>query len=338
MAEPISTGYTPRPHQLSLHNNLKRFSIVICHRRFGKTLFAFNHLIDRAIRSTLPMPRLAYLAPTYGAAKRISWDYLKKYTEKIPGVTYNEADLRADFSHNGARIMLLSAENPMSLKGIYLDLVVLDEFGEMSPVVWREVIRPTLSDRRGSAIFVGTVKGMNHFWEMYEYARDAKDHEWFAAMFKASETKILPEEELESARKTMTEEEYAQEMECDPRAGLVGAYFGKDLAKAEAEKRVGFFPVEERIPVDLYFDLGINDLTAVWFVQSFNGTHRLVDYYEISGASIREIVADITNKRYKFGYWVLPHDAKAKSLQTGKSQEQNFYDLGCRPVRIVPRV
>lgn len=284
------------------------------------------------------MPRFAYIAPTYGQAKRVVWDQLKHYTSKIPGIEANEADLRVDIPGNKSRIMLLSAENPASLKGIYLDGVVLDEYAEMNPAAWSEVIRPTLSDRKGWANFIGTPKGQNNFHKLYEYAMGGTDPEWFGALYRASETGILDPSELDSARRTMSEEEYEQEYECSFNAGLVGAYFGKELAKAEKEGRIGLFPYDPSLPVDLYFDLGIDDLTSVWFIQSLRGTHRVVDYYEVCGYSIGEIVADIKKKPYTLGEWVLPHDAAARDLSTGKAQQQIFYSLGCRPVRIVPRV
>ena len=334
----VSTGFLPRRLQLELRHNLRRFNVIVCHRRFGKTVFAINHQIDKMVRNTLPAPRAAYLAPTYGQAKRVVWDYLKKYTAPIPGTDPNEADLRVDYKHNQARQILLSAENPASLRGIYLDDVLLDEYAEMDPAVWSEVIRPTLNDRKGSAIFIGTPKGQNNFYKLYEYAKHSGDPEWFAAMYRASETGIIDAGELESARRTMTEEEYAQEYECSFNAGLVGAYFGRDLGKAEKEGRVGVFPHDPALPVDLYFDLGIDDLTSVWFTQSLRGRHRHIDYFEVCGASIPEVVLEIKKKPYVLGEWVFPHDANARDFSTGRSQIQVFNSLGCRPHRIVPRV
>lgn len=334
----VSTGYTPREHQAKLHLNVKRFNVVVCHRRFGKTVWAINHLIDRALRCTLPMPRFAYLAPTYGAAKRITWDYLKEFCSKIPGVEFNEAELRVEFPANRARIMLLSAENPGALRGIYLDGVLLDEFAEMNPTVWTAVIRPTLSDRRGWAIFIGTPKGTNTFYDLYEYAVTGTDAEWFAAKFKASETGIIAQDELDSAKRSMSEEEYEQEYEVSFAAGLVGAYFTKELAAAEKDGRIGKIPHDPALPVDTYWDLGINDMCAVWFVQTLRGRHRVIDYYEISGASIPDVLRDIRKKEYNFGRFVLPHDANARDFSTGKAQVQVFRDHGVRNITIVPRV
>lgn len=334
----ISTGYTPRALQSSLHLSVKRFNVIVCHRRFGKTVWAINHLIDKALRSKLPMPRFAYLAPTYGAAKRIAWDYLKSFCQNIPGVEFNEAELRVEIPSNKARIMLLSAENPGSLRGIYLDGCILDEFAEMNPEAWTTVIRPTLSDRRGWAIFIGTPKGTNTFYELYEYAASAQDPEWYAVKYKASETNLIQQEELDSARRTMAEEEYEQEFEGSFSAGLVGAYFTKELAAAEREGRITKVPYDPSLPVDTYWDLGINDMCAVWFVQTLRSRHRVIDYFEISGASIPDVIRDIRLKPYNFGRFVLPHDAQARDFSTGKAQMQIFRDHGVRNITIIPRV
>ena len=113
-------------------------------------------------------PRFAYIAPTYSQAKKIAWDYLKFYTEKIPGTKWNESELRCDFGINGARITLLSSENPDSIRGIYLDGCIIDEAAHgISNNLINEVITPALSDRKGFMILVGTPNGMNNLF--YDY-------------------------------------------------------------------------------------------------------------------------------------------------------------------------
>jgi hypothetical protein len=226
----------------------------------------------------------------------------------------------------------------MALKGIYLDGVILDEYAEMNPVAWSEVIRPTLSDRKGWATFIGTPKGQNNFYELFTYARDSGDPEWFSALYKASETGIIEQGELDSAKKQMTEDEYEQEFECSFNAGLTGAYFAKEIQAAERDQRITRVPIDKSIPVDTYWDLGWNDVTAVWFVQSHRLEHRLIDYYELSGADLSTIIRDVKNKGYNLSQWVLPHDGENKSVITGKSARDIFYQQGVRNVRVVPRV
>lgn len=335
--KPITTGFIPRRLQIELRDRMRRFNVIVCHRRFGKTVFAVNHQIDKIVRNTLPAPRNAYIAPTYGQAKRISWDYYKLYTHNIPGAIPHEQDLRIDYTHNKGRQMLLSGENYVSIKGIYLDDCLLDEYGEMHPSVWSEAVRPTLNDRTGCATFIGTPKGRNNFHKLYEYATQSGDPEWMGCMYKASETGLIEPAELESARRTMSEEEYEQEYECSFNAGLVGAYFAKELAKAEAQGRVGKFPYNPQYSVDTYWDLGLNDTTAVWFIQSFRGQHYAIDYYEKSGLSIPELMQDVKAKPYSLGQYFFPHDVEKGEISTGKTQRQMFSQHGARPARVVPR-
>lgn len=334
----VRTGFIPRKLQLELRRNMRRFNVIVCHRRFGKTVFAVNHQLDKLLQNTLPAPRNAYIAPTFGQAKRTVWDYYKQYSHGIPGVVPHEQDLRIDFESNKGRQMLLSGENYTSIKGIYLDDVVLDEFADMDPAVWTEAVRPTLSDRSGCATFIGTPRGKNTFHKLYEYATQSGDPAWYGVTYRASETGIIHPDELESARRTMSEDEYEQEYECSFNAGLTGAYFARELGKAESQGRVGDFPYDPGLAVDTYWDLGIDDMCSVWFVQSSRGRHRCIDYYEVCGSSIPEVVAEVKKRPYALGNWVFPHDANARDFSTGKAQIQIFYNLGCRPSRVIPRV
>ena len=139
----VKIPYAPRPLQKDLHAKLqsKRWGVVVCHRRAGKTVMAINHLLRDAIMTDKPNPRFAYIAPTYRQAKAVAWDYLKQFSSAIPMVRYNETELRCDLP-NGARIQLLGSEQPDSLRGLYLDGVFLDEYSQILPSLFPEVIRP----------------------------------------------------------------------------------------------------------------------------------------------------------------------------------------------------
>ena len=170
-----------------------------------------NDIVRDILTCTKESPRGAYIAPLYRQAKAVAWDYLQKFTRDIPGMSYNQAELRADFP-NGGRISLYGADSPDSLRGIYLDAVALDEYAQMSERVWEEIIRPALSDRRGRATFIGTPMGHNAFFDLYDKYRN--DPEWFVRLHKASETGYVDQAELDDSRKQLSEERYAQEFEC----------------------------------------------------------------------------------------------------------------------------
>lgn len=342
----VQTGYFPRPHQELLHSRLKRFNVLVCHRRFGKTVFSIAETLDQSLRNPKKSPQYFYIAPTFGQAKRVAWDILKDLTKNFPGVTTHEQELRVDIprphSRDRIRIQLLSAENPDAIRGVYADGVILDEYADCDPSIWTKVVRPALSDRRGWAIFIGTPKGQNHFWDILADAVRNADHGWFHAIFKASETKILPEDELTDARRTMAEEEYAQEYECSFAAALTHAYYGKHMAQALEEKRITKVPYDKASAVTIYFDLGISDHMAMWAAQSIGREVRAINYYEASGQGLDDFCDKIREWRDKYGYSyeriVLPHDGKARSLETGKSRQQHMMENLRLPVDVLPRM
>ena len=332
MARTIVIPYTPRPLQAKLHSELKRFNVIVCHRRFGKTVFAINHLIKSAFTCQLKNPRFYYVAPYYGQSKRIAWDFVKQYTRVIPGTTYNESELRCDFP-NGARIQLLGADNADSLRGVYADGIILDEVAQMSPRLYAEVLGPTLIDRKGYVVFMGTPQGMaNELYTKWVIAQT--DPEWYSAVFPASETGIIPEEELERAKKQMSDEQYAAEYLCSFATSLQGAYYADAIIRAREEGRVTQIDWVPSLPVFTYWDLGMADSTAIWFVQrSDNNQIRFIDYYENSGEGLGHYINVLSKRPYVYAIdsaHTAPHDIKVRELGTGKSRWEQAAGLGIR--------
>ena len=219
----IKLPYAPRRVFLSYHARIKRWSCIVAHRRCGKTVACINDMIKKAIIINRPHGRYAYVAPFLAQAKEVAWEYLKRYAAPII-TDKNEGELWVELI-NGSRIRLHGADNPDRLRGNYLDGVVLDEFGDMRPSIWGEVIRPMLADRGGWATFIGTPKGRNEFAKVFE--RSQSNPDWFSAMLRASQTGILPEDELASALEDMTPEQYEQEFECSFDAAITGSIFRK---------------------------------------------------------------------------------------------------------------
>jgi hypothetical protein len=336
----VKIPYKPRPIQSDMHKELKRWNVLVMHRRFGKTVWAVNHMIKRVLTNPLPRPRVALIAPTFTQAKRIAWDYVKYYAGVIPGTTFNETELRADFP-NGGRITLLSAENPDALRGIYLDDCFFDEYGMQNPRVWGEVVRPALSDRQGSATFLGTPAGHNHFYDMMQNAKrelGEGSEDWYYRVCKASETEIVKPEELAAARASMTEEQYQQEFECSFTAAIIGAYYAKLLADAEDAGKITRVPYDPSLPVHTAWDLGMNDSTAIWFAQIFRGgAVNVIDYYESSGVGLDHYAEVLRQKEYHYGDHLAPHDIEVRELGSGKSRLETAYNLGIR-FRVIPKM
>ena len=336
----VKIPYKPRDLQAEMHNKLKRWNVLVMHRRFGKTVFAVNHMIKHVLTCPLPRPRVALVAPTFTQAKRISWDYVKYYAGVIPGVTFNETELRADFPNNG-RIMLLSGENPDALRGIYLDLCVFDEYGMQNPRVWGEVVRPALSDREGSAIFLGTPAGHNHFFDILQQAKEQDEEgsdQWYWKIAKASETKVVKDAELEAAQVQMTPEQYEQEYECSFTAAIIGAYYGKLLSDLDDEGKITRVPYDPALPVHTAWDLGINDSTAIWFAQVYRGgAVNVIDYYENSGVGLDHYAEVLRQKDYHWGDHLAPHDIEVRELGSGKSRLETAFSLGIR-FKVIPKM
>lgn len=334
----IKLDYKPRYYQQVLHASVKRFNVIVCHRRFGKTVWSTNEIIDRAIHTEHKQPQFAYIAPNYGQAKRVAWDMFKQFTSVFPNRKIYEQELRIDIpitDDRKIRMMLLGAENPDSLRGLYLHGAVLDEYASMYSNVWTEVVRPALSDHQGWAHFVGTPKGSNHFKDIYDQATGKEN--WFRAIYKASETGVIPEEELRAALEDMPEEEYLQEYECDFGAALIGAYYGKEMRRARNEFRITRVPYDTGFPVITAWDLGINDSMSIWFLQFVGREIRVLEYYENSGEGLGHYVDYIKSRPYSYEVHLLPHDAEARELGTGVTRQETLRNLGLGRTQVVPK-
>jgi len=231
------TDYVAHKYQKEIHKNLKRFSVLVCHRRFGKTYLAINTLIDAAVRTKRDNLRFGYVAPYQKQAKQVAWDYLKRFTLNIPGTKANESESAIDFP-NGARIRLYGSDNGESMRGLYFDGVVMDEVADMRPETWSEIIRPALTDvhHKGWCLFIGTPKGLNQFYDLYQYAQ--KDDTWYAGMYRVDEIDVLDDEEVQMARNTMAENQYRREFLCDFSASMDNALITIDKVSDAAAKKM----------------------------------------------------------------------------------------------------
>jgi hypothetical protein len=260
--------------------------------------------------------------------KQVVWDYLQEFARPVPGVMFNQSELRCDFP-NGGQVRIYGSDNPDSLRGLYFDLVVLDEYGLQAPKVFSEVIRPALSDRQGAAVFLGTPAGKNQFYDVSQQAQ--RDDTWGFSEHKASVTGIIPVEELAAARKDMTADEYAQEYECSFEASIKGAIFAAELDAARSSLRIGRCPVDPILPVDTDWDLGVGDSTSIWFSQSVRtGEVRLVDYHEASGEGLPYYAQILKQKGYTYGTHWAPHDIQVRELASGRSRLETAASLGIR--------
>lgn len=308
------------------------------HRRAGKTIALVNDVLYGALQCPLRKPQLAYIGPTFTQAKRIAWAYLKDYAEPYLAKPPQESELKLTLK-NEATVFVLGADNADSLRGMYLDGTVNDEYALWRPSVFSQIIRPALSDRNGWSVFASTPRGKNLFHDTHKGAT-SNPQDWYSLTLKASESGIISPKELDALRKEMDPEEFAQEYECSFDAALKGAIYAKEVDELFADKRVILTDEESLydadLPIHAVFDLGFTDATVTIWWQFQKGRLVIVRCEATTGVDIFHHIANLHNFAGEVGDVWLPHDARAKNLQTGKSMVEQFLSEGIKP-RLVPR-
>lgn len=313
--------------------NQHRFSVLVVHRRAGKSVLCCLWLIAGLLERNDRVG--AYLGPFAKQVRTNIWPLFRRLAGQVPGVVFNETELRASFP-NGSCVYFLGTENADAIRGAGLDLAVLDEVSQIGPSAWATVIRPALADRSGRAVFIGTPLGAsNLFAQLYE--RAAETPGWHRMLLKWSDTAVLPAEEIEALKRELTREEFEQEFECSFSAAVRGAYYGRLMAEAEAAGRIGRVPHDPALPVWTSWDLGLDDLTVVWFWQVVGSEVRAIDLQAWRGTGLPDIAQALRAKPYAYGGHYAPHDAKVRELGTGKSRQEMAQALGLAWT-IVPEV
>ena len=333
----IELPYEPRRAFLAFHNRTQRWACLVAHRRAGKTVAAVNDIIRAAVTYQGPYGLFAYISPFRSQAKGIAWQYFKDFARPIIKAT-NEQELTVTLV-NDTQIRLYGADNADAMRGLGFSGIFCDEYSDFKPSVFGNVLRPALSDKQGWCVFASTPKGRNQFYDIYDTAQRLP-HEWFLLRLPASTSGLLPRGELEAAKAQLSEDQYLQEYECSFEASLgLGAFYGREMRLAAEQGRIAQVDYDPELPVYTAWDLGYRDDTAIFWYQQHRGEIRVIDFYAVSGADIHEIAEIVTNKPYRYERHFLPHDAKAKSLQTGKTiVEQLAHYLDLRKLTVVPDI
>jgi hypothetical protein len=267
----------------------RRFRVLAAGRRFGKTFLACTELC----RAAWGQGRVAwYVAPTYKQAKRIAWKPLKSLTRPFWASPPNETDLRIDLK-TGGTIALRGADNYDSLRGEGLDFVVLDEFASMAPEAWSEVLRPALSDRLGGALFIGTPKGHNHFYELFQASREQES--WATFQYTTEQGGIVALEELEAARRELDERIYKQEYQASfENLGTGRAYYA--FAR-EHNVRVCL----RRADASLFWalDFNVNPMCSV-LGQTTNGVVQILEELILPDSNTRAACEEFLSRTQKW--------------------------------------
>lgn len=352
----VTSRYRPFEPFKAFHARTQRFALMVCTRRAGKTVACVHDMVDKAMATRLPNARYGYFAPNMKQGVRAAWDYFKQAVEGIPNVVIKESAKTIDLP-NGARIELYSAEDPHSIRGGRWDGVVLDEYGDMKAIMWSQVVRAGIADRKGWVVFIGTPRGKNSFYKLRERARgfgprgtdEAK--RWFYMSLTAQDIidnggpqagwGIWTQRELDDTRlDAADDDEFQQEYMCSFEASNRGTYYAKHIADLErrgalVDEGPDFQLYDPHEKVSLAIDFGFRDATAIWFWQVVNGEVRFIDYWEETGYDAEEVAEVLELKPYDYETWWIPHDALHHTSQSRKSILDQFRELNA-PARKVP--
>jgi phage terminase large subunit-like protein len=224
------------PAQLEIFNSKKRFKIVAAGRRFGKSYLSAWLLLINAIQSD--SKDVFYVGPTFQQAKDIMWAMLKDLGQDLIAAAHENTAVLTLI--NGRKIYLKGSDRPDTLRGVGLAYCVLDEFANMKPQVWEQIIRPTLADVQGGALFIGTPAGKNHFFDLYNDAQE--DDDWDAFQFTSIDNPFLPPEEIKAASKSMSSMSFRQEFEASFES-FSGGIFKEDWFKVDEEPEEGHYVI-----------------------------------------------------------------------------------------------
>jgi hypothetical protein len=281
-----------------------RFISVVAGRRFGKTFLSTGKILEQAIKGR--DRNVWYVAPTYGAAKEIAWDML--ITTIPPEYIYktNETSLTLKLI-NGSVIALKGAEKPNNLRGRSLDYVVLDEFADMRPEAWSEVLRPSLSDRQGGALFIGTPKGRNHFYDIWAKGIDG-DNDWSSFQYTTLQGGNVPEEEVAAARNDLDERTFQQEYEAAfvNYSGIIYYAFNREKSVKRIEDTGG--------TLHIGLDFNIDPMSAVVCLRHGNDL-LAIDEIVMYGSNTDEMVAEIKS-RYRDRPVIIYPDPASRQRKT----------------------
>ena len=273
-----------------------RFRVAICGRRFGKTHLAIRELARHA---RLPNRKVWYVAPTYRQAKQTVWSKMKRKLRTLNWIkSINESDLTIVL-RNGSEISLRSADNYDSLRGVGLNFLVLDEFADMAPEAWYEVLRPTLSDTGGAALFIGTPKGVGN-WAKEIYENDKTKKGWISFQFTTLDGGNVPEEEVEQARQDLDSRTFRQEYLAtfETYSGIIAYAFGEHNYKTAD-------PVQPTEPLIIGTDFNISPITSVIMRRTRDGLHAL-DEISMLNSNTTELIEEIRNRYPKNPITIFP--------------------------------
>lgn len=294
MAKSKQIHFQLHPKQAEVFANDARFRVVVAGRRWGKSKLSMMTMLSWVTKKN---QKIWYVAPTYKMAKQIMWNELKTWVPREWVTKIRENELSMEF-RNGSRIDLKGADKPDSLRGVSLDFLVLDEFQDISPDTWKTVLRPTLADRKGHALFIGTPKSYNLLYEVYRLGQNKAKQmskQWMSWQFPTITSPFIPKAEIETARKDMDEKSFRQEFLASFESMSGRVYYAFD--RKEHIANVEFNP---KLPIWVGMDFNIDPMSTVIFQPQPNGQIWAVDEIVQVASNTDDICTELEKRYYKY--------------------------------------
>lgn len=347
----LPNHWRPRPYQLpawtALERGVKR-ALLVWHRRAGKDDVCLHW---GAVSAMQRVGNYWHMLPEYEQARKSVWQAVNPHTGKRrideafpPEIRRRtrEDQMLIEFV-NGATWQLVGSDNYNALVGSPPIGVTASEWALADPAAWG-YLSPILRENGGWAVFITTPRGKNHVHDMLHGFRD--NPEWFTQVLTVNDTGALTPDQIRAVKAEyhatygpdVGENLFQQEYMCSFEAAVLGAYYGAEIRRAEDDRRITSVPVDIATEVHTSWDLGIEDSTAIWFWQAVGAELRLVDYYEASGVGLEHYVRTLKEKGYNYGRHILPHDAEARELGTGKTRQESLQSMGLRGIEIAPKM
>ena len=312
--------------QKAVTNSKARFRVLITGRRFGKTYLAINEI---AKYSSQPNKKVWYVAPTYRQAKAICWNVLKEKMLAHRWVkTINHSDLTITLRNNST-ITLRGSDNESALRGVGLDKLIIDEFSDVNKTAWYEVLRPTLSDTNGHALFCGSPRGFGN-WSYELFKMGETNNEWESFKYTTLEGKQVSEDEIEQAKQDLDLRTFQQEYEATfvNYSGMIYYNFSREKNIVEKYKDNSLF-------LHIGLDFNVDPMCAVVTVIDRNIV-TVVDEIQIYSSNTNEMCEEIKN-RYKHKNIIVYPDPSARQRKTSAGGTtdlailKNFgFDVRCK--------
>lgn len=317
------------PAQGIVYRNKSRFKVVVAGRRWGKTQLAKTKIIRQA---TIPRQLIWYVAPTYGMAKQIMWKELKNAIPRRWILSVHSSELRIELK-NGSTIQCKGSDNPDALRGIGLNLVILDEYQDMHDEVWEECIRPTLASTGGGALFIGTPKSYNLLYDAYRKGQSdhPDDRDWCSWQFKTITSPFIPVSEIEAAKRDMDAKSFRQEFE----ASFEGMS-GRVYHEFDRNKHIKECPFNPNLPIWIGQDFNIDPMSSVIFQPQPDGTLWAVGEIVLKNSNVQEVCDEIDRRFWRWSDQVIIYpDPAGKSRQhaRGESSLDVFRERGYRKIK-----